>query len=102
MRCTQTVKSGIVFPQLKDEKKNAKIIWLEHCDVSRYLMWSCLSCMCVTSNIFIMARFMNILGASINYSEVSNCGIGTAIFFWGKNSGVTALFDDGTFNENPI
>ena len=34
MRCTQTVKSGIVFPLLKDEKKNAKIIWLEHCDVS--------------------------------------------------------------------
>ena len=24
------------------------------------------------------------------------------LFFWGKNSGVTALFDDGTFNENPM
>ena len=24
------------------------------------------------------------------------------LFVWEKNSGATALFDDGTFNENPM
>ena len=24
------------------------------------------------------------------------------LYFWGKNSGATALFEGGTFNENPM